>query len=96
MGPHLIWAGVVLLLAAGAFVAVRSRWRNLEELSGKLDGTRHRLETAESRLGGLQVEINADAVRIGHLEMRLAELEPVVKALSAAGSPVKPVPQRRV
>lgn len=83
MTPHFIWAGVVLVLAAGGFVVARARWRNLERLSGGLDGLACRVDQIGRLLDDLTNEEHQTRGRVVTLETKVRELEPVVKALSA-------------
>jgi hypothetical protein len=98
MGPHLLWAGVVLVLGGLAFRAVRMKWRDRETFAGGLrvvaegvDSLRRDLERQERE----QVAtVNEHHNRIIRAEGRLCELEPVVRAISAVPKGVPPV--RRV
>ena len=94
MGPHLVWAGVVLVLGGLGYQALRWRWRRLEELSGGLDGLVHRVAKAEGEDRFIWDAVNEHGKRLQALEAKVGRHEQIINALSAvpkAGPPVRKI-----
>jgi len=96
IAPHLIWAGVVLLLGALALRAAQWRWQQLEachlnasNAAATATATHQQLREHEQAFNGAMGSVADRLDALGH---KLRELDALVRP----GTVVKPVPTRRV